>query len=90
MDAERRRIERDLHDGTQQRLIALRMKLSVAERILGDDAGRARGVLDEIGGDIDAALQEVRAVSHGIAPPVLVERGLPDALAAVAGGPACG
>ena len=85
VDAERRRIERDLHDGTQQRLIALRMKLSVAERILGDDAGRARGVLDEIGGDIDAALQEVRAVSHGIAPPVLAERGLPDALAAVAG-----
>ena len=84
LDAERRRIERDLHDGTQQRLIALRMKLSVAERILGPDAGRAQSVLDELGGDIDSALAEVRAVSHGIAPPVLVERGLPDALTAVA------
>ncbi len=84
LDAERRRIERDLHDGTQQRLIALRMKLSVAERILGPDAGRAQSVLDELGGDIDSALAEVRAVSHGIAPPLLVERGLPDALTAVA------
>jgi signal transduction histidine kinase len=84
VDAERRRIERDLHDGTQQRLIALRMKLSVAERILGADAGRAQSVLDELGGDIDSALAEVRSVSHGIAPPVLVERGLADALAAMA------
>ncbi len=84
VDTERRRIERDLHDGTQQRLIALRMKLSVAERILGQDAGRARAVLDELGGDLDAALSDVRTVAHGIAPPLLVERGLPDALAAVA------
>ena len=81
VDAERRRIERDLHDGTQQRLIALRMKLSVAERILGPDAGRARSVLDELGGDIDSALSEVRSVSHGIAPALLVERGLGEALA---------
>jgi signal transduction histidine kinase len=81
VDAERRRIERDLHDGTQQRLIALRMKLSVAERILGPDAGRAQSVLDELGGDIDSALREVRTVSHGIAPALLAERGLGDALA---------
>ncbi len=84
VDAERRRIERDLHDGTQQRLIALRMKLSVAERILGPDAGRAQSVLDELGGDIDSALQEVRSVSHGDAPRILAAGGLPDALAAVA------
>ncbi len=84
VDAERRRIERDLHDGTQQRLIALRMKLSVAEQILGPDVGRARPVLDELGEDIDSALAEVREVSHGIAPPVLVERGLPEALSAIA------
>lgn len=84
VDAERRRIERDLHDGTQQRLIALRMKLSVAERILGPDAGRAQSVLDELGGDIDSALAEVRSVSHGIAPPLLVERGLHGALNAIA------
>jgi len=84
VDAERRRIERDLHDGTQQRLIALRMKLSVAERILGPDARRAQSVLDELGGDIDSALREVRSVSHGIAPEILAARGLPDALSAVA------
>ncbi len=85
VDAERRRIERDLHDGTQQRLIALRMKLSVAERILGANTGRAQSVLDELGGDIDSALAEVRRVSHGIAPPILVERGLEQALRSVAG-----
>ncbi len=85
VDAERRRIERDLHDGTQQRLIALRMKLSVAERILGADVGRAQSVLDELGGDIDSALAEVRRVSHGITPPILVERGLEQALRSVAG-----
>lgn len=84
VDAERRRIERDLHDGTQQRLIALKMKLSAAEQILGADADRARPVLDELRGDIDSALRDVRGVAHGIAPPVLVERGLAAALAEVA------
>ncbi len=84
VDAERRRIERDLHDGAQHRLIALRMKLGVAERLLDRDAGRAQGVLDELGGDVDAALREVRALAQGIVPPALVEGGLAAALAAAA------
>lgn len=84
VDAERRRIERDLHDGAQQRLIALRMKLAVAERLIGRDSTRARALLGESGGDIDAALAEVRALAHGIAPPTLVEGGLASALAAAA------
>ncbi len=82
VDSERRRIERDLHDGAQQRLIALRMKLSVTARVLDRDTARARALLDELGGDVDAALDEVRALAHGTAPPVLAERGLPDALTA--------
>ncbi len=84
VDDERRRIERDLHDGTQQRLIALRMKLNAAGRIGGSDRGRADAIYTELVGDVDAALEELRAVSHGIAPPILVERGLRDALTAVA------
>ena len=82
VDAERRRIERDLHDGAQQRLIALRMKVSVAERLLDRDAERAQEILDELGGDVEAALDDVRSLAHGIVPPALVERGLPAALAA--------
>lgn len=84
VDGERRRIERDLHDGAQQRLIALRMKLAVAERLLDRDEARARILLVEAGGDVDAAFAEMRALAHGIVPPALAEHGLSAAIGAVA------
>ncbi|MCU0314267.1 MAG: histidine kinase [Solirubrobacteraceae bacterium] len=83
VEEERRRIERDLHDGAQQRLIALRMKLGAAGQLVERDADRARAMLDELGGDVDAALAEVRALAHGETPAELAELGLDGALARV-------
>jgi signal transduction histidine kinase len=77
---ERRRIERDLHDGAQQRLLALRMKLGVTARLLDHDPHRAAALLKELGADVDAAVVELRALAQGIVPPLLVERGLAAAL----------
>ena len=79
-DAERRRIERDLHDGAQQRLIALRMRLALAEDLLSDDPGAAPDALQGLGDAVDQTLDEIRALARGIYPPVLADRGLPDAL----------
>jgi signal transduction histidine kinase len=79
-----RRLERDLHDGPQQRLIRLAMDLGTAQRRLRTDPESA-GPL--ISGAIEQAretLEELRALSRGIAPPVLADRGLPAALAALA------
>ncbi len=84
VEEERHRIERDLHDGAQQRLIAMRMKLGVTQRLLDHDPRRAAALVGELGSDVDAALAELRALAHGIAPPLLVERGLSDALKEVA------
>jgi signal transduction histidine kinase len=80
LEAERHRIERDLHDGAQQRLIALRMKISVTARLLEQDPRRAAGLLSEMGGDVEAAIAELRAYAHGVVPPLLRERGLGAAL----------
>ena len=84
VEEERHRIERDLHDGAQQRLIAMRMKLGVTQRLLEHDPRRAAELVGELGSDVDAALADLRALAHGIAPPLLVERGLSDALEEVA------
>lgn len=84
VEEERRRIERDLHDGAQQRLLALRMKLSVTGRLLDNDPRRAMSLLGEMGSDIDAAIAELRTLAHGVAPPLLTERGLTAALAEAA------
>lgn len=81
VEAERHRIERDLHDGAQQRLIALRMKLSVTSRLLEQDPRRAAALVGEMGGDVEAAIADLRAYAHGVAPPLLLERGLAFALA---------
>jgi signal transduction histidine kinase len=80
VETERRRIERDLHDGAQQRLIALRMKLSVTGRLLEQNPHRAQALVQEMGADVEAAMGELRALAHGMAPPGLVERGLAVAL----------
>jgi signal transduction histidine kinase len=79
-DEERRRIERDLHDGGQQRLVALRIRLELAEELMKQDPGRARDMLHRLGGEIDAALDELRSLAAGVYPSLLAARGLPDAL----------
>lgn len=84
VEEERHRIERDLHDGAQQRLIALRIKLSVTTRLLDADPGRARSLVAEMDKDVEAAIAELRAFARGIVPPMLLERGLPGALAEAA------
>ena len=77
---ERRRIERDLHDGAQQRLIALRIKLSVTQRIMEKDHRRAGALMRELDGDVEAALREVRALAHGQAPSLLASSDISAAL----------
>jgi signal transduction histidine kinase len=79
-DDERRRIERDLHDGGQQRLVALRIRLELAEEVMSQDPGRARSVLHRLGGEVDAALDELRSLAAGVYPSLLSARGLSDAL----------
>ena len=79
-DLERRRIERDLHDGAQQRLVALRVRLGLAQDLLRDDPVRGSAMLSELGDDVDAALEEVRLLARGVYPSVLAHRGLVDAL----------
>lgn len=79
-----RRLERDIHDGPQQRLVRLGMDLSAAERRLEDDPAQARHLLAEARAQAAETLAELRALSRGIAPPVLADRGLEAALAAVA------
>ncbi|GEN78412.1 sensor histidine kinase [Actinotalea fermentans] len=79
-----RRLERDIHDGPQQRLVRLGMDLSAAERRLQDDPAQARQLLAEARAQAAETLAELRALSRGIAPPILADRGLEAALAAVA------
>src|SRR5215218_6371802 len=83
-DDERRRIERDLHDGGQQRLVALRVRLELAEELMAQDPERAKAMLHRLGGEIDAALDELRSLAAGVYPPVLAARGLADALRSAA------
>jgi signal transduction histidine kinase len=83
-DLERRRIERDLHDGAQQRLVALRVRLGLAQDLLRDDPVRGTALLKELGRDVDAAIDEVRLLARGVYPAVLADRGLVEALRAAA------
>lgn len=82
--AELRRIERDLHDGAQARLVALGMLLSVAEQLLDHDPQAIRPLLAEARTSSAKALGELRDLVRGIHPPVLADRGLADALRAMA------
>ena len=79
-----RRLERDIHDGPQQQLVRLGMDLTRAQRQLDRDPTAARATLGEAVDRAQEALEELRALSRGIAPPVLADRGLAAALAAVA------
>jgi signal transduction histidine kinase len=81
-DAERRRIERDLHDGAQQYLVAIAVKLGLVQLLADRDASRRRALLDDLMTDTQSALEELRSLAHGIYPALLSEAGLCDALAA--------
>ncbi len=83
-EAERRRIERDLHDGAQQRLVALGMTLGLAREKLDRDPQGARELLDEAHREAKSAMTELRSIARGIHPAVLDDRGLDAALSAVA------
>lgn len=79
-DVERQRMERDLHDGAQQQLVLLGLKLGMAQRLIKQDPGAAVGVHDELQGDLSRALSQLRDLAHGIYPAVLESEGLPSAL----------
>ena len=79
-----RKLERDLHDGPQQRLVRLGMDISAAQRRLDGDPEQARALLDEAFAQSQEALSEIRTLSRGIAPPILAEQGLRAAVTALA------
>ena len=83
-DAERRRLERNLHDGAQQRLVSLSLSLRLAQRRLRDDPEGADALLDGAGRELTLALAELRELARGIHPAVLTDRGLKAALEALA------
>jgi signal transduction histidine kinase len=83
-DEERRRIERNLHDGAQQRLVALRIKLELAEELARSQGLPDADQLHQLGEDVGEALDEVRSLARGVYPALLVGGGLDDALRAAA------
>jgi len=83
-DEERRRLERNIHDGAQQQLVALAVKVRLAEGLVGQDEQRQREALHGILDDAQDALENLRDLARGIYPPLLADRGLPDALQAQA------
>ncbi|MDR5699870.1 sensor histidine kinase [Agromyces aerolatus] len=83
-DASLRRLERDIHDGPQQRLVRLQMDLAAIERRLDQDPEQAKALVGEARDQAREALDELRALSRGFAPPLLQDRGLASALASLA------
>src|SRR5205823_2375776 len=84
-DEERRKIERNIHDGAQQQLVALAVKLRLAETLAtGEGAEKTAGTLEQLQSDAGTALEDLRDLARGIFPPLLADRGLPDAIASQA------
>ena len=83
-DTERRRLERNLHDGAQQRLVSLALQLRLIESNLRKDPETAETLLDAASSELDHALEELRELARGIHPAVLTDRGLEAAVRAVA------
>jgi signal transduction histidine kinase len=79
-DEERRRLERNLHDGAQQHLVAIKVKLGLAEMLAGRDPARAMATIEQLKGDADEALETLRDLARGIYPPLLADKGLEAAL----------
>jgi signal transduction histidine kinase len=84
VESERRRMERDLHDGAQQRLVSLAMTLGRAKNRLGDKDPAVRVLIEEAHSEAMQAIAEIRDLTRGLHPPVLTDRGLDAALSAVA------
>ncbi|WP_432547822.1 sensor histidine kinase [Kineococcus sp. SYSU DK004] len=85
VEEERRRIERDLHDGPQQRLVSLSLQLGMARRALDREGPHAaRALLESASSSATAAIADMRRVARGVAPPVLTDRGLDAAVSALA------
>lgn len=82
--AERLRIERDLHDGAQQRLVALAMELGRAKAKFADDVDAAKDLVDQAHAEAKAVLTDLRELVRGVHPPVLTDRGLDAALSGLA------
>ncbi|HEV2414801.1 MAG TPA: histidine kinase [Candidatus Dormibacteraeota bacterium] len=83
-DAERRRMERDLHDGAQQYLVSIAVKARLIRQLARTDVARSVALSEELVSDVEAALDDLRTLAHGIYPPLLSSDGLGAALAAVA------
>ena len=83
-DVERRRIERNIHDGAQQQLVALAVQARLAETLAGRDADRERAVLRDVQDGLQRALEDLRDLARGIYPPLLPDRGLVAAIEAQA------
>ena len=84
VEAERRRMERDLHDGAQQRLVSLAMTLGRARSRIGDSDPAVKGLIEEAPAEAMQAITELRDLTRGLHPPVLTDRGLDAAISAVA------
>jgi signal transduction histidine kinase len=82
--AELRRIERDLHDGTQAQLVSLAMRIGVAKQMMADDPERAAKLLDDARDGAEQAMTELRGVLRTMYPPILADRGLAGAVSALA------
>jgi signal transduction histidine kinase len=83
-DQERRRLERNIHDGAQQQLVALAVKIRLARTMTGRDVEKAQSLLDELQGETQEALENLRDLARGIYPPLLADKGLAAALEAQA------
>ena len=84
-DDQRRRIERDIHDGAQQQLLGIAAKLAVAESVAGRAEDRERALIAQLKADTQNALEALRELARGIYPPLLADQGLTAALGAQAG-----
>ncbi|HET7235021.1 MAG TPA: sensor histidine kinase [Actinomycetota bacterium] len=81
-DQERRRLERNIHDGAQQQLVALTVKLRLAQGLIAKDAAKAEAMLTDLQAETQTALEDLRDLARGIYPPLLADKGLTAALQA--------
>jgi signal transduction histidine kinase len=83
-DEERRRLERNIHDGAQQQLVSMAVKARLARQLAAQDVSKAAEMLEEIEGETQTLLEDLRDLARGIYPPLLADQGLESALGAQA------
>lgn len=83
-NTERRRLERNLHDGAQQQLVGLAVNIGLARTLLEAEPASAAAVLEQVGHDVRSAIEELRSLARGIFPPLLADRGLGEAVTSAA------